>query len=138
MSCGIALKIALTGEDDFGGWVIPTGTLRQNISRDIKYAINSRDLNLMAPLIQQFKRIQWRLEIESQQEQQRKQTTEKPAEAEQENKDTKRKWEGEIEPKPPEILQKILWILKYDREHWRLVLLAILVLLICCIWSLLQ
>jgi len=67
-----------TGEDNFGGWVIPTGTFRQNISRDI----NSRDPNIMAPLIQQFKRVQRRLEIESQQEQQRKQTTEKPAETE--------------------------------------------------------
>jgi len=69
-------------------------------------------------------------------------TPDKPAdesaETGQENKDTKRKWEGKIEPKPPEILQKILWILKYGREHWKLVLLAILVLLICCIWSLLQ
>jgi len=62
----------------------------------------------------------------------------KPAKTRQENKDTKRKREGEIEPKPPEILQKILWIRKYGREYWKLVLLAILVLLIYCIWTLLK
>ncbi len=62
----------------------------------------------------------------------------KLAETEQENKDTKRKREGEIEPKPPEIIQKILWILKHGREHWKLVLLAILVLLICFILTLLK
>ncbi len=36
---------------------------------------------------------------------------------------------GQIEPKPPEILQKILWILKYGRKHWWLILLAILLML---------
>lgn len=59
---------------------------------------------------------------------------EKPIETEQKNKDAKREREGMIQPKPPEILQKILWILKYGRRHWKLVSLAILIVL--CIWIL--
>lgn len=59
---------------------------------------------------------------------------EKAAETEQENKDAKREREGMILPKPPEIFQKILWIKKYGRKHWKLVSLAILVVL--CIWIL--
>jgi len=58
----------------------------------------------------------------------------KPAETEQENKDAKREREGMIQPKPPEIFQKILWIQKYGRKHWKLVSLAILIVL--CIWIL--
>lgn len=34
---------------------------------------------------------------------------------------------GELEPKQPEILQEILWIRKYGRKHWKLILLAILI-----------
>lgn len=60
--------------------------------------------------------------------------TEKPAETKQENKDAKREREGMIQPKPPEIFQKILWIQKYGRKHWKLVFLAILIVL--CIWIL--
>jgi len=59
---------------------------------------------------------------------------EKPAETEQENKDAKREREEMIQPKPPEIFQKILWIKKYGRKHWKLVFLAILIVL--CIWIL--
>lgn len=56
------------------------------------------------------------------------------AETEQENKDAKREREGMIQPKPPEIFQKILWIQKYGRKHWKLMSLAILIVL--CIWIL--
>ena len=59
---------------------------------------------------------------------------EKPAETKQENKDAKREREGMIQLKPPEIFQKILWIKKYGRKHWKLVSLAILIVL--CIWIL--
>ncbi len=52
----------------------------------------------------------------------------------QENKDAKREREGMIQPKPPEIFQKILWIKKYGRKHWKLVSLAIFIVL--CIWIL--
>lgn len=48
--------------------------------------------------------------------------------------DTKSEREGMIEPKPPEILQKTLWILKYGRKYWGLILLAIFLLLIWCIF----
>jgi hypothetical protein len=50
--------------------------------------------------------------------------------AEMENKDIKEKQEGVLEPKPPEILQKILWVLKYGRRYWLLMLLAVFILLI--------
>lgn len=39
-----------------------------------------------------------------------------------------------IEPKTPEILQKILWILKYGRRHWKLLFVAVFFFL--CIWIL--
>lgn len=61
-------------------------------------------------------------------------SSEKPAETEQENKYAKREREGMIQPKPPEIFQKILWIQKYGRKHWKLVSFAILIVL--CIWIL--
>lgn len=59
----------------------------------------------------------------------------KSAEMGQGNKKTKGEREGEIEPKPPEIFQKILWILKYGRKHWKLVSLAILIVLFIWILS---
>jgi len=46
------------------------------------------------------------------------------------------KQEGVLEPKPPEFLQKLLWIMKYGRRHWKLLLLAILILLIFSIFVL--
>jgi hypothetical protein len=61
---------------------------------------------------------------------------EKPAETEHENRDTKRKREGMIEPKPPEILQKALWVLKYGRHYWKLILLVVFVILISSIFVL--
>ncbi len=36
---------------------------------------------------------------------------------------------GQIEPKPPEILQKILWVWKYGRRYWWIILLAIILML---------
>jgi hypothetical protein len=59
---------------------------------------------------------------------------EKPAEIEQGDKDTKKEREGMIEPKPPEKLQEILWLLKYGRRHWKLVSVAVFIFL--CIWIL--
>lgn len=44
--------------------------------------------------------------------------------------------EGLLEPKPPEFLQKLLWICKYGKRHWKLILLAILILLITSIFVL--
>lgn len=44
-------------------------------------------------------------------------------------KDIKEKRERVLEPKPPEFLQKLLWILKYGKKYWKLILLAILILL---------
>lgn len=61
-------------------------------------------------------------------------SAETPAETKQENNDAKREREGMIQPKPPEIFQKILWIKKYGRKHWKLVSFAILIVL--CIWIL--
>jgi hypothetical protein len=37
---------------------------------------------------------------------------------------------GLIEAKPPELLQKLLWIRQHWRKHWKLMLLAVAVLLI--------
>jgi hypothetical protein len=39
-----------------------------------------------------------------------------------------------LEPKPPETLQKILWVLKYGRRHWKLLFAAVFLFL--CIWIL--
>lgn len=50
--------------------------------------------------------------------------------------DTKREQEGMIEPKPPLILQNALWILKYGRKHWKLILLVLSVILISCFFVL--
>ncbi|MGA2679221.1 MAG: hypothetical protein ABSF37_07970 [Sedimentisphaerales bacterium] len=36
---------------------------------------------------------------------------------------------GILEPKPPEFLQKLLWVLKHGRNHWKLILLAAIILL---------
>ena len=49
---------------------------------------------------------------------------------------SKKEQEGMIEPKVPEILQKIMWILKYGKKHWKLVLIAGLFFL--CIWIISQ
>lgn len=51
-----------------------------------------------------------------------------------EQKDTKKEQEGIIEPKPPEILQKILWILMYGRRYWKLLSVAVIFFLF--IWIL--
>jgi hypothetical protein len=42
--------------------------------------------------------------------------------------------EGSLEPKAPESLQKLLWIWKHGRKHWKLILSAIAIFLI---WSIL-
>jgi hypothetical protein len=46
------------------------------------------------------------------------------------------KQEGFLEPKPPESLQKLLWIRQHWRKHWKLMLLAIAILLIPSIFVL--
>jgi hypothetical protein len=56
--------------------------------------------------------------------------TKQPAKTGQENKVVQGEQEGVLEPKPPKFLQNLLWIMKYGRRHWKLVLLAILSLLI--------
>jgi hypothetical protein len=38
------------------------------------------------------------------------------------------KKEGELEPKPPEFLQNLLWVIKYGKKYWKLIILAIIVL----------
>lgn len=53
----------------------------------------------------------------------------KSEETEQE-KDIREKREGILEPKPPESLQKLLWMLKHGRKYWKLIVLFILILLI--------
>jgi hypothetical protein len=58
------------------------------------------------------------------------QITEKPGETKQRNKDIKEKHEGTLEPKPPETLQKILWIRQNWKKYWKLLILAGLILLI--------
>jgi hypothetical protein len=52
----------------------------------------------------------------------------KPAEKGQGNKDTKRQEEGMITPKPPELFQNILWMLKYGKKHWKIIALAVIIL----------
>lgn len=63
-------------------------------------------------------------------------TNEKPAKTEYENKNLKEKQEGLLESKPPEFLQNLLWIWRDGRTHWKLVLLAIVILLILSIFVL--
>ena len=45
-------------------------------------------------------------------------------------KEAEQKHEGKLEPKAPEILQKILWVLLYGKKHWKLILLALLIIFI--------
>jgi len=47
-----------------------------------------------------------------------------------ENKSVKEKQEGVLEPKPPEFLRNLLWILRYGKKWWWLLFLAALVLLL--------
>lgn len=44
------------------------------------------------------------------------------------NRSEKRK--GALEPKPPEILQKLLWLWLHGREHLEIILSALLILFI--------
>jgi len=106
----------------WGSWYLEERT-------HIESAIKSAKSEDLTEVINEFERIKYKLEVESQQS-----APQKPAETEQENKDAKREREGLIQPKPPEIFQKILWIQKYGRKHWKLVTLAILIVL--CIWIL--
>lgn len=50
---------------------------------------------------------------------------EEPSETEQENKKTIKEQEGELKPEPPKILQNILWVLKYGKKHWLILLLIL-------------
>ena len=43
-------------------------------------------------------------------------------------KEMKNEQEGYLEPKPPEFLQKMLWVLKHGTKHWKIILLALFVL----------
>ncbi len=38
--------------------------------------------------------------------------------------------EGMIEAKPPELFQNILWILKYGKNHWKIIVLAVIILVV--------
>lgn len=60
---------------------------------------------------------------------------EKLAETEQGNKDTESEREGMIEPKPPEILAKILWLMQQGKKHWKLLVLAGFILLLLFVVS---
>lgn len=85
-------------EDDFGGWVIPTGTFSQNLSRDIEYAINSRNLEPVNTLNQHLKKVKRRLEIKAQGKQREELVTHKPAGTEQKPETVK---------KPPALQDKL-------------------------------
>jgi hypothetical protein len=50
-------------------------------------------------------------------------------ETERRNVTIKDKQEGTLEPIPPEFLQKLLWVLKYGRKHWKIIVLAVIILL---------
>lgn len=52
-----------------------------------------------------------------------------------ENKSAKEKQEGALEPKPPEILQKLLWLKQHGKKYWKLILLAMAILLILSIFA---
>jgi hypothetical protein len=56
-------------------------------------------------------------------------TTQATPETAQKNKNTIKERAGELTPKPPEILQKILWVWRYWRVYWKLILLAASILL---------
>jgi len=47
-----------------------------------------------------------------------------------ENKVVQENQEEVLEPKPPEFLQKILWICRYGRKHWKIILLATFILIV--------
>lgn len=52
-------------EDNFGGYVVPSGTFTVNLSRDIKYVINSREPDKVDALIQQIKKVQRRHHVKA-------------------------------------------------------------------------
>ena len=68
-------------------------------------------------------------------EESKKMNKETTSEKENETRKSSEKQEGLLEPKAPEILQKILWILKYGRKHWKLILLAIGIFVILYIFA---
>jgi hypothetical protein len=47
-----------------------------------------------------------------------------------ENMNTREKQEGTLEPKPPEFLQNLLWILRYGRKYWKPLVIAGFILLV--------
>jgi hypothetical protein len=51
-------------------------------------------------------------------------------ETEQRNETIKDKQKETLEPIPPEFLQKLLWVIKYGRKHWKIILLAVIILLV--------
>jgi len=51
-------------EDNFGGYVVPARTFTVNLSKDIKYAINSRKPEKVDALIQQLKKVQSRHHVQ--------------------------------------------------------------------------
>lgn len=54
--------------------------------------------------------------------------SDKPAKTDQCNKDAESEREGYLEPKPPELLQKILWVLKYGKKYWKLIIATVIIL----------
>jgi len=47
--------------------------------------------------------------------------------AESENKKNSARSNDALYPKPPEILENILWLIKYGRKHWKLLLVAVVI-----------
>jgi len=45
-------------------------------------------------------------------------------------KSAKEKQEGLLEPKPPEVLQKLTWLKQYGIKHWKLILCGIFLLIL--------
>jgi hypothetical protein len=45
-------------------------------------------------------------------------------------KKTKGKREGLLESKPPDILQKLMWLKQHGKKHWKLILCGIFLLIL--------
>lgn len=102
---------------------INAGLAQPNILKSFKHQINKKKESAKQS-------IEIRCAISEKQEARPKKQKGEHDDKELGSEGTKGKREGMIEPKPPEFLAKTLWVCKHWREHWKLIVVCIFVLLI--------
>jgi hypothetical protein len=104
-----------------------TSLLAADWKKDIRDCYGSWDKNSFSYKLREAIDVSESLKLQIERQQP---LPEKPPETEQENQVTEGGREGTIAPEPPKILQNIIWVWKYGRKHWKLLLIAGLVLFI--------